>query len=197
MPNSDINQKLSKTTEKLSKEQLKKKIENLQKDLEEKTRLAEESLNQIKYLQADFDNYRKSLEKEKEKIREFANESLIKELLIILDDFESALHFVENEKSKEGLNMLYRKFFKILEDHGLKKIEALGKKFDPYYHEAILKERSDKDDGIILEEIQPGYMLKSKVIRHSKVKVAENKPSKSDEDKNHKEKLENEIKNDS
>lgn len=170
----------SDTARRLTKKELKKKIENLQKELDEKTKFAEEKLNQLKYLQADFDNYRKNFEKEKEKIIELANENLIKELLVIIDDFERALQSLENEKNKEGLIMLHENFFKILENYGLKKIEALGKKFDPYYHEVLLKEKSDKEDGIILEEIQPGYMLKSKIIRHSKVKVADNKPIEAD-----------------
>jgi molecular chaperone GrpE len=149
------------------------KINELQKELEEKARLAEERLSQLRYLQADFENYRKNLDRERETIIELANENLIKDLLVVLDDFERALQSVENEKNKEGLTMLHKNFLKILEKHGLRKIEALGKKFDPYYHEAFLKENSDKEDGIILEELQKGYMLKSKVIRHSKVKVSE------------------------
>jgi len=161
---------------KLTKKELQEKIDNLQKKIEEKTNLAEERLNQLKYLQADFDNYRKNFEKDKEKIIELANENLIKELLVIIDDFERALQLIDNEKNKEGLIMLYKNFFKVLENYGLKKIEALGKKFDPYYHDALLKEKSEKEDGIILEEIQPGYMFKSKIIRHSKVKLADNKP---------------------
>jgi len=163
------------SAQKLTKKELQTKVENLQKELEEKTKLAEEKLNQLKYLQADFENYRKNFEKERGKIIELANENLIKELLIIIDDFERALNSIENEKNKEGLIMLHKNFFKVLETYGLKKIEAMGKKFDPYHHEALLKEKSDKEDGIILEEIQPGYMLKSKIIRHSKVKVADNK----------------------
>jgi len=148
-------------------------MNELKKQLDEKTKLAEERLNQLKYLQADFDNYRKNFEREKEAIIELANENLIKDLLIVLDDFERALKSVENERNKEGLAMLHKNFLKILERHGLKQIEALGKKFDPYYHEAFLKEKSDKEDGTVLEELQKGYMLKSKVIRHSKVKIAE------------------------
>jgi molecular chaperone GrpE len=71
--------------------------------------------------------------------------------------------------------MLHRNFFKILESNGIKRIEALGRKFDPYLHEAVSIEKTEKEDGIILEEIQPGYFLKSKVLRHTKVKVGENK----------------------
>jgi len=167
---------ISESIKKLTKKELAEKIERVQKELEEKTKLAEERLNQLKYLQADFDNYRKFFEKEKEKIIELANENLIKEFLVINDDFEKALRSIENEKNKKGLELLHKNFLKILENHGVKKIDALGKIFNPYYHEALLREKSDKEDGIILEEIQPGYMLKSKIIRHSKVKVADNKP---------------------
>lgn len=164
----------SDSTSKLTKKQLQEKIEKIQKELEEKNQLAEEQLNQLKYLQADFDNYRKKFEKEKENIINLANESLIKELLIIVDDLERAMKLAENEKNKEGLTLLYKNFFKILENHNLKKIDAIGKKFDPNLHDVVCKEISDKEDGIILEELQQGFMLKSKVIRHSKVKIAEN-----------------------
>ena|SRR3989344_3472787 len=148
--------------------------ENLMKELEEKARLAEEYLNHLKYLQADFDNYRKQFDKEKESIIKLANENLIKELIIILDDFEQALKQIENEKNKEGLILLHKKFFKILEFHGLRQIESLGKKFDPNFHEALSKEISDAEENTILEEFQKGFMLKFKVIRSSKVKIAEN-----------------------
>jgi len=159
----------------LTKRELERRVKKLEKELEEKTKLAEERLNQLKYLQADFDNYRKMLEREKEEIIKMANENLIRELLIIIDDFERVLQQMDNGKSKEGLMLLHRNFFKILQNHGLKQIEALGKKFDPYYHEVVLKEESDEEDGIILEELQKGFMLRSKVIRPSKVKIAENK----------------------
>jgi len=125
-------------------------------------------------LQADFDNYRKKFDKEKDDIRRLANEDLIKEFLPIIDEFEIALNEIENGRDKIGLGLLYKKLLKTLENHGLKHIDALGKKFDPNFHEILLKEMSDKEDGIILEELQKGYLLKSKVIRPSKVKIAEN-----------------------
>ena len=159
-----------------TKKELQEKVENLQKELGEKIKLVEERLNQLKYLQADFDNYRKNFEKEKEKIIELANENLMKELLVVVDDLERALQSIENERNKEGLIMLHKNLVKALENHGLKKIEALGKKFDPHHHEALLTVKSEKEEGMVVEELQPGYMLKSKIIRHSKVKVADNTP---------------------
>ena len=146
--------------------------EKLSIELEEKTKLAEERLNQLKYLQADFDNYRKKFEKEKEDIIKLANENLIKELLVVVDDFERCLKQINDEKMSNGLLLLQRNFLKILEKHGLKRIDALGKKFDPNFHEVLLKGPGDKE-GVVLEELQKGFMLKTKVIRHSLVKISE------------------------
>ncbi len=143
----------------------------LKKELEEKTKLAEDRLNQLRYLQADFDNYRKNFDKEKGCIIRLANESLIKELLVVVDDLERALSLIE--KDKEGLVMLQKNLIKILENHGLKGIESLGKRFDPYFHEVLSKEDSDLEEDIVLEEFQKGFMLNSKVIRPSKVKISE------------------------
>ena len=148
------------------------KTEDFKKQIEESKRLAEERLNQLKYLQADFDNYRKKFDKEKEQIIKLANENLVKELIVILDDFEASLKSIENEKNKEGFGRLHKKFFQILEKHGLKKIEALGKKFDPNFHEVLCKELSSHNEDEVIEEIQEGYALCSKVIRPTKVKVS-------------------------
>ncbi len=167
-------------------------INVIEKKLEDANFLAEERLNHLKYLQADFDNYRKRFEKEKEQIIKLSNEDLISELIVVLDDFDNSMKIIEN-KDKEGIMLIYKKLSKILHDNGLKQIEALGKKFDPNFHEAIVKEKSDKEEGIILEEIQKGYILNSKVIRYSKVKVAENKKEKNDKKHDHKDlKMENE-----
>jgi molecular chaperone GrpE len=148
-------------------------IEQLKKELGEQTRLAEERLNQLMYLQADFDNFRKWCALEKEKITALANERLIHDLLVILDDFERALPALEQEKNTEGMQMVYKKLIKILSDYGLEPIECLGKKFDPHYHEALCREQCGKETGSVLEDLGKGYRLKSKVIRPSKVKIAE------------------------
>ena len=149
--------------------------EDIKLALAEYKKLAEERLEEIKYLQADFDNYRKKFEKEKENIIKYANENLIKELIIILDDFESSVRLFENEKNKEGILLMQKKFFDLLQKHGLKEIESLGKKFDPNFHEVLCKELSDHDENQVIEEIQKGYMLCSKIIRPSKVKISEGK----------------------
>jgi molecular chaperone GrpE len=148
-------------------------LEQLKKDLDEQTRLAEERLNRLKYLQADFDNYRKWSEKERVSIIALANENLIKDLLVILDDFDHALPCLELEQNRQGILMIQKKLVKILNDYGLQPIECVGKKFDPHFHEVICKEQSNEETNTILEDIGKGYQLKSKVIRPSKVKIAE------------------------
>jgi molecular chaperone GrpE len=148
-------------------------IARLNKELAEQVRVAENRLAQLKYLQADFDNYRKWSEKDKASIITLANENLIKDLLVVLDDFEQALPSLEQEQNREGMTMIQKKMLKILREYGLLPIECTGKKFDPNFHEAICREQCDEEQNTILEDIGRGYQLKSKVIRPSKVKIAE------------------------
>ena len=148
-------------------------IEELKRELGEQTRLAEERFNQLTYLQADFDNFRRWNAKEKEVLTALANERLIHDLLVILDDFERALPALEQEKNKEGMQMVYKKLVKILAGYGLEPIECVGRKFDPNSHEALCREQCGEETNTILEDLGKGYRLKSKVIRPSKVKIAE------------------------
>jgi molecular chaperone GrpE len=148
-------------------------IEQLKKELEEQTRLAEERLNQLKYLQADFENFRRWSAKEKETITSLANERLVCDLLVVLDDFERALPSLTQEENRQGMEMIYKKMVKILAEYGLQPIECVGKKFDPRYHEVLCTERCREEQNTILEDFGKGYQLRSKVIRPSKVKIAE------------------------
>ncbi|KQC04258.1 MAG: molecular chaperone GrpE [Methanoculleus sp. SDB] len=157
----------------LTNRQQAEQIDQLNQELEEEARRAEECQERLKYLQADFDNYRKWFEKEKGAIITFANEHLITDLLVILDDFERALPALDTEKNSEGMRMVYSKIIKILAGYGLQPIECVGKKFDPAVHEALCREQSDVEPETVIEEIGKGYRLKSKVIRPSKVKIAE------------------------
>lgn len=152
---------------------LKDEIERLKTELGEKTQLAEARLERLKYLQAEFDNYRKWSEKEKGAIIALANENLIKDLLVIVDDFERALPSLEQEKNRAGMEMIYKNLVKILSAQGLQPIDCMGKKFDPQFHEVLCTEKCAKEQNTVLEELGKGYRLKSKVIRPSKVKIAE------------------------
>ena len=154
----------------------------LEKELAEMTKLADERLSQLKYLQADFDNYRKWSEKERGSVITLANENLIKELLVILDDFEQALPSLKDEKNREGVGMVYQKMVKILARYGLEPITCMGKKFDPQFHEVLCKKECSDESDTIVEEIGKGYSLKSKVIRPSKVMIAEHASKKEGEE---------------
>jgi len=127
----------------------------------------------LQRLQAEFENYKKRNEKECSDYKSYAQEQLIKQLLIIIDNFELALqnHNSPQEFSK-GVELIYAQLFSLLEDKGLKVIKAKGEKFDPYKHEAMLTEESKKKPNTVLEELQKGYTLNEKVIRHTKVKVS-------------------------
>jgi molecular chaperone GrpE len=148
-------------------------VARLRQELEDALKLAGERLTRLQYLQADFDNYRKGLEREKEQAIRLAGESLIRDLLPVLDDLDKALPSLSQEKNREGFGLLARKLHKILGSHGLSGIESLGKRFDPNLHEAILSEKSGKEDGTVLEEYQKGYLYRSRVLRPAKVKTAE------------------------
>jgi len=145
----------------------------LRKELAEQTKLAEERLEQLKYLQAEFDNFRKWSEKEKRALVIHANENLIRDLLVILDDFEQSLPSLEDELNQEGIRMVYQKMVNILAEYGLEPIECLGEKPDPMAHEVICRKPCTDEPDTIVDEIGKGYRLHTKVIRPSKVMVAE------------------------
>ena len=135
---------------------------------------------QDKYLRlaAEFDNFRKRSAREYARIIETAEDGLILELLQVIDDLGRAIsHDAEDlESFKQGTEIIYYKFGDILKKRGLREIKAIGEAFDPIYHEAVMQlEVEDKDDGIIIEEIQKGYFLNSKVLRPAKVVVAKKK----------------------
>ncbi len=146
----------------------------------------------LQRLQADFDNYKKYIEKEKQRWQQDALRSLVKELLPTLDAFELALKTAgrngadarrgagakgtapaaETETLVKGLELLYAQFVSVLKAKGLRPIEAVGKHIDPYQHEVLLQEqKAGCEDGMIIEELQKGYLLGDAVIRTSKVRV--------------------------
>ena len=145
-------------------------------------KVTEDYKEMLQRLQAEFENYKKRADKEATGIRKYANAELVKAFLPILDSFEIAFkNTKETDKFVKGIEMIYAQFYSILEDQGLRPIECAGKPCDPYYHDVLLQEASDKD-GMVLEELQKGYMLNDIVLRHSKVKVGKKKES--GEDKN-------------
>ncbi len=158
------------------------KAEEKNKDTEIK-----ELTETIQRLQADFENYKKRVEAQNKDLKKYAVADIITKLLPILDSFELALKNTGNkDECLRGVKLIYSQLFQTLEDAGLRPIETNGR-FDPYKHEVLISQESDKEDNIILEELQKGYMLDDTVIRHSKVKVAKKKVSeKKDGDKDEK-----------
>jgi molecular chaperone GrpE len=125
-------------------------------------------------LLADFENYKKQMSKQLDKAIDCANNDLLLDLLNIIDDFERALPSIKNQEDLQGLTMIYKNIEKLLQKYNVKKIECVNKRFDPNYHEVLLQEESDKEENIILDELQKGYLHKDKVLRYSKVKVSKN-----------------------
>jgi len=162
------------------KQEKKAEEPKIQKPEEQKTDEKEIKIQELtallKKVQADFENYRKRVEKEKAEFTQFASQELIRRLLPLLDSFQLALADSKNaEEFKKGVELIYSQLWQILETEGLKPIDALDKQFDPYYHEALMQEESDKPENTVVEELQKGFMLKDNVIRASKVKVAKKK----------------------
>ena len=151
-----------------------KQDKGAEKEPPEKETELEELRDRLLRQAAEFDNYRKQLEREKHEFMKCSNEKLIIELLEVADNFERALPELKKKDGEAcaGMEMIYRQLMRILEKSGVKTIDAMGHNFDPYLHEAFMQQESEKPDGTILEELQKGYMLRQKVIRHSKVKVS-------------------------
>jgi molecular chaperone GrpE len=144
-----------------------------QKDPKEKQ--IEELTFLVKRVQADFENFKKRTEKEKKEFSDYACADFIKSFLPLMDSFELALkNKTSSEDFVKGIELIYAQFASLLDSFGVRRIEANGKKFDPCLHEVLLVEESDKEEGKILEELQPGYIMKNCVLRHSKVKIAKN-----------------------
>ncbi|MFC2948402.1 nucleotide exchange factor GrpE [Virgibacillus sediminis] len=147
---------------------LKKEIEQLRQD-------KEEARDRVLRLQAEFDNFKKRTQKEKEAARKYKSEELVNELLPALDNFERALQVEVTEATSslvDGITMVYRQLVDALASQGVEVIETEGKEFDPNLHHAVMQtEDENVGSNIIVEELQKGYMLKDKVIRPAMVKV--------------------------
>lgn len=156
-------------------------VKILVKELEKEREKSSDYINRFKYLQADFENYKRRVEKQINETAQYGNRRLILELLSILDELECAVEAGKKGGGKallEGVKMTLTKLYNILEREGVSKIETVGKPFDPNRHEAVLRVQMEGKDGIIIEEVRKGFMLRDMVLRPSLVKVAVEKPEK-------------------
>src|SRR3989441_6400160 len=154
------------------------RLKELNAELEREKSKSEDYLRRLQYLQADLENYRKRVEKELSDNRQFGNQRLLSDLIVVNDELELALREAEESKENptivEGIEMVQKRLQSILSKEGVAKIQSLGSKFNPDLHDAALRVVSDKEEGTIVEEIRQGYTLRGKVLRPSIVKVAEN-----------------------
>lgn len=156
---------------------LEERMLTLQAELDQTKNQAEEYYTHLQRLQAEFDNYRKRTQKEKEDFAKYASERVVEGLLPVLDNFERAVEAsktTQDMKSfSQGVEMIFKQMQGVLAKEGLAAIESIGQPFDPNLHEAVLQvDSEDYPENTVVEELQKGYYLKEKVIRPSMVKVS-------------------------
>lgn len=142
---------------------------------------AKEHYDRYLRLAAEFDNYKKRTARELEDFRKFSNEKLLKALLPVVDNLELAVGSAANDaKDKqsivEGVDLTLKEVFKIFEQFGVQPIDALGKPFDPSFHQAVLREETDtQPENTVIKEFQKGYLLNERLLRPAMVVVAASK----------------------
>lgn len=153
----------------LSREDLLKKLEDMRASSEK---------NHDLYLRAmaDIENLKKRFRKEKEDLGKFANESIIRELLPVVDNLQNAISFAEGANASasmlEGINLTLKMLLELLKKSGVQEIKAVEEAFDPNFHQAVMHEDTeDKKAGIVIKELQKGYLLNERLIRPSMVVV--------------------------
>ena len=155
-----------------------KKKSFFKKKKDKKDEKIEELTDQVKRQMAEFDNFRKRTEKEKTQMFETGAKSVIEKILPVIDNFERGLAAVpEDEKDSafvDGMDKVYRQMLTELDAIGVKPIEAVGKEFDPEFHNAVMQVESEEyDSGIVAQELQKGYIYHDSVVRHSMVAVVQ------------------------
>ena len=142
----------------------------------------DESREKMMWLAAEFDNYKKRALKERDEHLKFANSSILKEFLPVVDNLERALNAMPTMEwtgpagsLKQGVDLTLKAFQSVLQKHGVTRIAAKGEKFNPHMHEVMFEEKTDQvPDETVLEELQAGYLLHERVLRPAMVKIARN-----------------------
>lgn len=173
----EVKETVEETTTETAVENDEATFDTIKKELEAQKELLQQSEDHYKRLQADFANFRRRNEKEREELSSVVLQGLIKDLLPIIDNFERALA-VEGATGTplhDGISMVYNQLMESLKKNGLEVIKAAGEKFDPNFHQAVMRVQDpEKEDDTIEEEFQKGYMVQGRVIRPSMVKVVAN-----------------------
>jgi molecular chaperone GrpE len=159
----------------LSREELIEEVREKDNKIDALDAEVDDLLSRMQRLQADFVNYRKRSEREKEEMSLKGKIELASEILPVIDNFERALNSAdENTEFYSGVEMIYKQLLKLLSDQGIEEISAEGEEFDPEFHEAIMKvdAENEEDEGKVVEVIQKGFILDERVVRPAMVKVA-------------------------
>lgn len=166
-------------TEEESKEPELSEVEKLAKDLEDAKAELEKQKKEYLFLLAEFDNFRKRTLKEKSDLVKNAAEKAMLDILPVVDDFERALQAMHDssdlESVKDGVDLIYNKFVKYLENNGVKAIDSNNADFNTEFHEAVttFPASDESQKGKVIDTVQKGYMINDKVLRHSKVVVGQ------------------------
>ena len=164
-------------TEAEAPEEPKEEVTLEREELEKLQAAVQEKEERALRLQADFENFRRRTAKEKEELSAVVTQGILKDMLPLLDNFERAMaaEAKDIDSFKQGVEMIFKQFGEVLVKNGLEHIEVEGKKFDPNFHQAVMRvENPDLEDETIAQELQKGYMVKGRVIRPSMVQVVAN-----------------------
>jgi molecular chaperone GrpE len=162
-------------------------IEKIANELEQRTKEAEEANDKYRRTYADFENYRKRMQRDQMEFKKYANEQMALELLQVIDHLSLALRHANEgggcgDALLQGVEMVYKQFRDVLEKFGITPFKAEGEPFDPAMHEAMMQvETSDVPENMVVQVFQDGYLYHEKVLRHAKVGVSK-KPSTSEGD---------------
>jgi molecular chaperone GrpE len=153
-------------------------VEELQKKLDDALAESQQHYDRLLRVSAEFDNYKKRAVRESDEFRKFANEALLKDLLHVVDNLERAIDSANDNSDAnacvvEGVGMTRDEILKIFSKYGVTPVEAVGKPFDPAYHQAIMQEETDAHpENTVMTEMQKGYLLHDRLLRPSMVVVA-------------------------
>ena len=173
----EVKEEAAQETSSETEKPVKDKVKKAKKKKDERDEKIEELSDKLLRQMAEFDNFRKRTEKEKTAMYEIGAKSVIEKLLPIIDNFERGFMTVAEEDKEDafvtGMEMVYKQLLTMLEGIGVKPIEALGKEFNPDFHNAVMHvEDESVGENIIVEEFQKGYTYRDSVVRYSMVKVA-------------------------
>ncbi|MBI2608515.1 MAG: nucleotide exchange factor GrpE [Deltaproteobacteria bacterium] len=154
-------------------------IVKLEEALEHSHKEVRDAKEALLYLKAEFENYKRRREKEKENFLKYNNESLLRSLLTVVDHLERACEHKDSESAHNillGVKMTLQEFKNVLNKYGVSEIESVGKLFDPHFHEALGHEKTEKEkENHIMSELQKGYMYKDRLLRPARVIIAKEK----------------------